>query len=46
MTGVVDQMTGDYLASSDPDPTQATLDAAFERVTRVRLIGSGTKAAF
>ncbi|MBE1551322.1 hypothetical protein GGC64_005382 [Mycobacterium sp. OAS707] len=39
VTGVMDQMTADYLSSTDPDPTQASLDAVFERVTRVRLIG-------
>jgi hypothetical protein len=38
-TGVMDQMTADFLASADPDPTQATLDEAFEGVTRVRLVG-------
>lgn len=38
VTGVMDHMTADFLASTDPDPTQATLDAAFEGVTRVRLI--------
>ena len=39
VTGVMDQMTADFLASTDPDPTQATLDGAFEGVTRVRLVG-------
>ena len=32
VTGVMDQMTADYLASTEPDPTQATLDAAFDGV--------------
>lgn len=39
VTGVMDQMTADYLASTEPDPTQASLDAAFDGVTRVRLVG-------
>jgi hypothetical protein len=39
VTGVMDQMTADFLESTLPDPTQATLDEAFEGVTRVRLIG-------
>jgi hypothetical protein len=39
LTGVMDQMTADFLASADPDPKQATLDEAFEGVTRVRLVG-------
>jgi hypothetical protein len=39
VTGVMDQMTADFLASTDPDPTQAALDEAFEGVTRVRLVG-------
>jgi hypothetical protein len=39
VTGVMDQMTADYLSSSGADPTQATLDAAFDGVTRVRLVG-------
>lgn len=39
VTGVMDQMTADFLASAEPDPTQATLDEAFEGVTRVRLLG-------
>jgi hypothetical protein len=46
VTGVMDQMAADYLASTDPDPTQATLDAAFERVTRVRLVGSRHEGRF
>jgi hypothetical protein len=37
--GVMDHMTADFLASTDPDPTQASLDAAFDGVTRVRLVG-------
>jgi hypothetical protein len=40
VTGVMDQMTADFLASTDPEPTQATLDKAFEGVTRVRLMGN------
>jgi hypothetical protein len=39
VTGVMDQMTADFLASTEPDPTQASLDAAFDGVTRVRLVG-------
>jgi hypothetical protein len=39
VTGVMDQMAADYLASTEPDPTQASLDAAFDGVTRVRLVG-------
>jgi hypothetical protein len=39
VSGVMDHMTADYLASTDPDPTQASLDAAFDGVTRVRLVG-------
>lgn len=39
VTGVMDQMTADFLASTDPDPTQAMLDEAFKGVTRVRLVG-------
>lgn len=39
VTGVMDQMTADWLASTDPNPTQAALDAAFTRITRVRLVG-------
>jgi hypothetical protein len=37
--GVMDQMTADFLASPQPDPTQASLDAAFDGVSRVRLVG-------
>ncbi|MBP1818939.1 hypothetical protein [Mycobacterium sp. OAE908] len=39
VTGVMDELTAEYLASTDPDPTQASLDEAFKGVTRVRLIG-------
>ena len=39
VTGVMDQMAADYLASTEPDPTQASLDAAFDGVTRARLVG-------
>jgi hypothetical protein len=39
VTGVMDQMTADYLASTEPDPSQASLDAAFDGVTRVRVVG-------
>jgi hypothetical protein len=39
VTGVMDRMAADFLASSEPDPTQASLDAAFDGVTRVRLVG-------
>lgn len=39
VAGVMDQMTAAFFESTDPDPTQATLDEAFERVTRVRLVG-------
>lgn len=39
VTGVMDQMSADYLASTDPDPTQATLDEALGGLTRVRLVG-------
>jgi hypothetical protein len=39
VTGVMDQMSADFLASTDPDPTQPTLDEAFEGLTRARLVG-------
>lgn len=39
VTGIMDRMTADFLASTEPDPTQASLDAAFDGVTRVRLVG-------
>lgn len=39
VTGVMDQMTADYPASTDPDPTQATLGSAFDGVTRIRILG-------
>lgn len=39
VTGVMDQMSADYLASTDPDPTQATLDEALGGLTRFRLVG-------
>jgi hypothetical protein len=39
VTGVMDQLTADFLSSTDADPTQASLDAAFDGVTRVRLVG-------
>jgi len=39
IVGIIDQMTADFLASTDPDPTQESLDAALEGITRVRLMG-------
>jgi hypothetical protein len=35
----MDHMTADFLLSTDPEPTQASLDAALGGVTRVRLVG-------
>jgi len=40
VTGVMDRATADYLASTDPNPTQASLDAVLSRATRARLLGS------
>ncbi|MCE9565889.1 MAG: hypothetical protein K8U57_28025 [Planctomycetes bacterium] len=40
VTGIMDRQTADYLASVDPDPSQAVLDAVFSRTTRVRVLGS------
>jgi hypothetical protein len=40
VTGVMDQMTADFLASTESNPTQASLDRAFDGVTRIRLVGS------
>lgn len=39
LTGWMDQMTADFLASTAPDPMQASLDSALDGVTRVRLLG-------
>jgi hypothetical protein len=39
VTGIMDRTTADYLASTDPNPTQVALDAVFARVTRARLVG-------
>jgi hypothetical protein len=35
----MDQMTADVLQSTEHDPTRASLDAAFDGITRVRLVG-------
>jgi hypothetical protein len=40
VTGVMDRATADYLASTDPNPTQVSLDAVFSRATRVKLFAS------
>lgn len=39
-TGIMDRATADYLASTDPNPTQAALDEVFARTTRARLLRS------
>jgi hypothetical protein len=36
----MDRMTAECLASTAPNPTQASLDSLIERTTRVRLVGS------
>jgi hypothetical protein len=37
-SALMDRETAEFLLSDDPDPTQASLDAAFDGVTRVRLM--------
>lgn len=38
VTGIMDQTTADYLASTAPDPTQQSIDTLLASVTRVRVI--------
>src|SRR5262245_32906474 len=38
VTGMMDRMTVDYLASQAPDPTQASINALLNRVSRLRVI--------
>src|SRR5262245_34806596 len=37
----MDRATADYLASRPPDPTQQSIDALLNRVTRVRVVPVG-----
>lgn len=39
--GVMDRLTADYLASTEADPTQASIDALLATVTRVRVVAGG-----
>jgi len=38
---LVDKLTADYLASTAPDPTQASLDAVLGKMSRVQVIDGG-----
>lgn len=38
VTGIMDQVTAEYLASQAPAPTQQSIDSLLQRVTRVRIV--------
>lgn len=42
VTGAIDRLTAAYLRSPAPNPSQPTLDAMFDQVTRVRVLDGGT----
>ncbi len=42
VTGMMDRTTADYLASTSPDPNQASLDVLLSRITRVRVVPFAT----
>jgi hypothetical protein len=41
VTGVMDSMMADYLASDAPDHTQRTLDVMLAQVTRIKVFDGG-----